>query len=55
MVIECYVGSNVLWRVNLADVEDDLKSRYQRAQQAQLRFTLEVADKGTVSALCARL
>ena len=52
MVLECLVGSNVLWRCNLADVDDDLKSRYQRAQQAELKFTLNVADKGTVSPMC---
>lgn len=44
------MGGSLLWRTDLAQVDDDLKSQYQRAQQAQLTFSLKVADKGTVGA-----
>lgn len=39
----------MVWRTDLAEVDDDLKSRYQAAQQAQLTFSLSVPEKGTVS------
>ena len=48
IVMECIVGSQLLWRTDLAEVSDDLKSRYQAAQQAQLTFQLNVPSKGMV-------
>ncbi|KAK9800826.1 hypothetical protein WJX73_002958 [Symbiochloris irregularis] len=49
IVMECMVGTQLLWRTDLAEVTDDLKSRYQAAQQAQLTFNLNVPSKGMVA------
>ncbi|GLC56261.1 hypothetical protein PLESTB_001085700 [Pleodorina starrii] len=46
--VEYLVGSRQVWRRQLAEVDDDLESRYVRAAQAKLEFELEVPGKGTV-------
>jgi hypothetical protein len=40
----------VRWRRRLADVDDDLESRYQRAARATMEFTLSVQGMGGCAA-----
>jgi hypothetical protein len=42
------VDSRLVWERRLAEVEDDMETRLLRAQQAELPFTLQVPQRGTV-------
>ncbi|GFR47073.1 hypothetical protein Agub_g8760, partial [Astrephomene gubernaculifera] len=48
IVIEHLVGSRLAWRRQLAEVDDDLESRYVRGAKSKLEFELEVPGRGTV-------
>ncbi|PNH02580.1 Structural maintenance of chromosomes flexible hinge domain-containing protein 1 [Tetrabaena socialis] len=48
IVVEYVLGSRQVWRRPLAQVQDDLESRYVRAAGAKMEFELEVPGKGAV-------
>ncbi|PRW58303.1 Structural maintenance of chromosomes flexible hinge domain-containing 1 [Chlorella sorokiniana] len=49
ILLRYQVDSRTVWQRRLAEVDDDMETRLLRAQQAELPFTLQVPDKGTVS------
>ncbi|PNW82785.1 hypothetical protein CHLRE_06g294050v5 [Chlamydomonas reinhardtii] len=48
IVVEYMVGGRCVWRRPLVEVDDDLETRYVRAAQARLEFSLDVPGKGAV-------
>ncbi|EFJ52379.1 hypothetical protein VOLCADRAFT_86759 [Volvox carteri f. nagariensis] len=48
IIVEYLVGSQQVWRRALAEVDDDLESRYVRAAKARMEFEVDVPGKGTV-------
>ena len=48
-------GGEVAWATQLADVDDDLESRYLRAARSSLDFALDVPGMGAFCLLCAVL
>ncbi|KAG2443092.1 hypothetical protein HYH02_009506 [Chlamydomonas schloesseri] len=48
IVVEYLVGGRCVWRRPLVEVDDDLETRYVRAAQARLEFSLDVPGKGAV-------
>eukprot|EP00798_Chlamydomonas_sp_ICE-L_P006652 gene6652-3314_t len=48
IVIEYLRGTRVMWRRDLADVEDDMETRYLQAARSNFEFTLMVPGRGAI-------
>lgn len=49
IVLRHALDARVLWERSLTEVDDDLETRMLRAHKSEFPFTLQVAEKGTVS------